>query len=93
MIRLFKIKETDSEMRKRIIDLAKPIDCGMLPPPMDAQVAMNELTKHLLGDDYYIVNPVNSEQGNTEIVYEIERRYKSKRKPKRFRLNISWNNK
>lgn len=91
MIRLFKIKETDAEMRNRVLGLAKPIDCGILPPPMDAQVAMNELTKHLLGDDFYIVNPVNAEQANTEIVYKIERMYKNQRKPKKYRLNISWN--
>ena len=90
-MKLFKIKETDVEMRNRIVGLAKPIDCGMLPPPMDAQVAMHELTRHLLGDDFYIVNPVNSEQANTEIVYEIESIYKNKRKPKKYRLNISWN--
>lgn len=67
-MKLFRIKETDKEMQARILSLAKPIDCGILPPPMNAQVAMHELTKHLLGDDFYIVNPVSNEQGNTEIV-------------------------
>ena len=42
---------------------------------MDAQVALNELARHLLGSGYY-TNNLTNEQGNTEIVYNIERKYK-----------------
>lgn len=69
-------KETPEETRERILTLAKDIDCGLFSPPMDAQVALNELCKHLLGDDWYVTSPISVEQCNTEIVYAIERKYK-----------------
>lgn len=69
-------RESDEETRKRVLDLAKDIDCGMISPPMDAQVALNELKDHLLGEDWYVVDPMSTEQVNTNIVYEIERKYK-----------------
>lgn len=79
--KLFKKRhsETDEEMKARILSLCKDGDYGLCPPPMDAQVALNELGRYLLGDDWYVVLPVNAEQCNTEIVYEIERRYKKYR--------------
>lgn len=40
--------------------------------PLEAQEALNYLEKYLLGDDYYIVDPVNNMQGNAIIVDEIE---------------------
>lgn len=70
------IKETAEETQKRVISLCKEGDYGLMQPPMNAQVALNELARHLLGSDYYIVNPVGAEQGNTQIVYDIERKYK-----------------
>lgn len=39
--------------------------------PLEAQEALDTLERHLLGDDYYIVDPVNNMQGN-----EIISRYK-----------------
>ncbi len=69
-------KEKEEETRKRVSDLAEDVDCGMMQPPMDAQVAINELTRHLLGSDYYVMNPVSAKQCNTQIVYDIERKYR-----------------
>lgn len=69
-------KESDKEIRERVLNLAKDIDCGLISPPMDAQVALNELKDHLLGEDWYVVDPMNQEQVNTNIVYQIEKRYK-----------------
>lgn len=70
-------KETNEDIANRILKLAKPGDYGIFPPPMDAQVAVNELCRFFLGEDYWtIVN--NNEQANTEIVYEIECNYKRK---------------
>ena len=82
--KLFKKRhaETDEEMKARILSLCKDGDYGLCPPAMDAQVALNELKRYLLGDDWYVVLPVNAEQCNTEIVYEIERRYKKYRQVK-----------
>lgn len=75
--------ETDKEMRERILSLCKDGDYGICAPPMDAQVAVNELCRYLLGDDWYTVIPVSAEQINTEIVYEIEKKYKNCRKRRR----------
>lgn len=45
---------------------------------MNAQKAIDELTTHLLGEDFYIVDPVSGEQGYDIIVEEIKSRYKGK---------------
>lgn len=47
------------------------IDCGILEPPMEAQDALNFLKDYLLGEDWYVTNPVNQLQVNTDIVFEI----------------------
>lgn len=69
-------KEKDEEIRERVLSLTKEGNYGMISPPMDAQVALNEICKHLLGEDWHVTTPMNTEQINTNIVYEIERKYK-----------------
>ena len=69
-------RESNEEIRKRVLSLAKDIDCGLISPPMDAQVALNELCTHLLGEGWYVVDAMSMEQVNTNIVYEIECKYK-----------------
>lgn len=49
---------------------------------LTADEALDILTKELLGDDYYIADPVTGPQGNAIIVRDILSRYK--RKHKRF---------
>lgn len=81
-----KSKETDQEIRERLLQIC---DLGVLnlekheydlhPPTMTAQAALHELCRFFLGDNFYIESPVNQEQANLEIVYEIERKYKKKR--------------
>lgn len=44
--------------------------------PLEAQEAVNKLCDHLLGDDWYIVDPVCNIQANAIIVDEIISRYK-----------------
>ena len=78
---LFKKKETNEEISKRLLKLTDQKDYGIFAPPMKAQVALNELCRYFLGDDWYTANPVSQEQVNTEIVYEIEcrmKKYKAK---------------
>lgn len=70
-------KETDEDIARRLLNLTNsyPGEYGIFPPPMNAQVAVNELCRFFLGEDYWtIVN--NTEQANTEIVFEIETKYK-----------------
>ena len=77
---LFK-RETNAEIAERIWKLTDQKDYGIFAPPMKAQVAVDELCRYFLGEDWYSVNPVCAEQINTEIVYEIEckfKRYKAK---------------
>lgn len=45
-----------------------------------ADEALDILTRVLLGDDYYITDPVSAEQGNAIIVRDILSRYQPKRK-------------
>lgn len=47
---------------------------------LSADEALDILTRVLLGDDYYIEDPVHGPQGNAIIVRDILSRYKPKRK-------------
>lgn len=66
------------EIQNRILSLTDGKDYGIFPPPLDAQVALNELARYFLGDDIEWVSPISNAQANTEIVMKIEMRYKSK---------------
>lgn len=62
---------------ERIKNLCKPGDYGIFNPPMDAQVALDELCHYLLGPDWYDSSGcTNREQINTEIVCQIEKQYR-----------------
>ncbi len=54
-------------------------DC---PPITKAQDGLNVLIKHFLGDDWYVVAPLCTEQVNTEAIYEILGKYPSKKDKK-----------
>ena len=51
---------------------------NMFPPPLDAQEALNFLQKYLLGEDWYIVNPLTTAQANCEVVHDILYKYSKK---------------
>lgn len=63
-----------------ILSIAEPGDFGICSPPMDAQIALNELCRYFLGDDWYSTMSQSSKQINTEIIYAIECNYKGDRK-------------
>lgn len=70
-------KESNEQIRQRILSLCEQDkDYGICPPPMDAQTALNEISKHLLGENWCVNIPISQEQVNTEIVFAIEERYK-----------------
>ena len=50
-------------------------DCGIMPPPLEAQKAVNILKDYLLGENWYIADPVSTEQCNAQIVHEILMKY------------------
>lgn len=71
-----------------ILSLTDSEDHGLCPPSMDAQVAVNELSRYFLGEDWYVVIAQTNVQVNTEIVYEIERLYKGCKIPRKKKKNI-----
>ena len=63
--------------REHLLTLCEKGDYGIFAPPMKAQVALNELCRYFLGDDWYDASGcVAPEQVNTNIVATIEQRYK-----------------
>lgn len=70
--------------REHLLSLCKSGDYGIFAPPMDAQVALNELCRYFLGEDWYDTSgATNVEQINTEIVAAIEKQYKGCKVKKR----------
>ena len=51
---------------------------NMFPPPLDPQTALNFLQNYLLGEDWYIVNPLSTSQVNCEVVHDILYKYSKK---------------
>ena len=68
---------------ERVYDLAEPWpEDDMMPPPMDAQVAFDELCRYFLGEELYMycTSPVNTRQANSQFLYEIMINYKGDKK-------------
>lgn len=65
-----KLKKHDQE------NMSKPLGKReLMPIPTDAQEAINILVDGLLGENWYIVDPLPNSQANTLIVDEILYRY------------------
>ncbi len=64
-----------AETFRNLVNLKTNIDYGKCPPSIKAQEALNILTNHFLGEDWYIVTPMHTEQVNVEAVYEILQKY------------------
>ena len=54
------------------------IDCGIMSPPMEAEKALSFLTDYLLGENWYVVDPISPKQVNTNRVHEILWKYSKK---------------
>ena len=80
-------KETSLETMKRILKLTNIKNDPDVIPYMKAQTAVNELCRFFLGEDWYVVDPLSTEQVNVNIVYEIERMFPNKciKKGKHFK--------
>ena len=70
----YKYNDGFEAMKNNICDTS----CGLMPAPMDAQVALDILTSYLLGDDYYFAGSCNVEQGNAIVVEQILDKYSKK---------------
>lgn len=63
----------------------KAKDCGIMQPPLNAQLGIDFLKDYLLGEDWYVVNPVSAEQCNSEVVHEILMKYSKQYRKEYFR--------
>lgn len=54
------------------------IDCGSMSPPMEDKKALDFLSDYLLGENWYVVDPISPKQVNTNIVHEILWKYSKK---------------
>ena len=52
---------------------------NIFAPPLDAQLAMEFLKDYLLGEDWYVVDPIGVEQVNTIIVDNILMEYATRK--------------
>ena len=53
----------------------KDSDC---PPFLDSQKAIDFLCDYLLGENYYIINPISTTQVDADIVFDILKKYSKK---------------
>ena len=66
---------------ERVYDLAEPWPKDdLMQPPMDAQTALDELQRYFLGMDYQIINPINTKQANSQVIYDIMCKYRGDQK-------------
>ena len=49
--------------------------CGIMQPPLKDALALQFIKDYLLGEDWYVVDPVNHEQCNAQMVHEILYKY------------------
>ena len=67
-----------TENKKKFIEILEDNSYGIYPAPTDAQLAVGVLCDYLLGEDWYIADPIGVKQVNTEIVDAILRAYSPK---------------
>lgn len=80
-------RETSQETMKRILKLTNIKNDPDVAPYIEPQVALNELCRFFLGEDWYVTDPLSTKQVNYWIVYDIERKFKNKciKKGKHFK--------
>ena len=76
--KIFKyVKESEKNIIDRINSLSSDTEeQSMNMNSISDQKTLNEICDHLLGDNWYIVDPISASQANSQIVYEIEKKYK-----------------
>ena len=60
------------------------IDCGIMSPPMEDKKALEFLTDYLLGENWYVADPLGHNQVNQIALEEILDKYS-----KKFRKELS----
>ncbi len=70
----YKYNKGFEAMKDNICDTS----CGLYPAPIEAQEALDILTSYLLGDDWYVVDPIGPKQVNAIITEQILDKYSKK---------------
>ncbi len=80
-------RETLQETEKRLLKLTNIKNDPDVAPYIEPQVALDELCRFFLGEDWYVTDPLSTKQVNYWIVYDIERKFKNKciKKGKHFK--------
>ena len=80
-------RETPQETEKRLLKLTNIKNDPDVAPYIEPQVALDELCRFFLGEDWYVTDPLSTKQVNYWIVYDIERKFKNKciKKGKHFK--------
>ena len=73
--KIFKYKKDSEDIINDRIKSISKYDDSFIKSISD-QKAINEICDHLLGEDWYVVDPLSTAEVNTIIVYEIELKYK-----------------
>ena len=69
-------REKDAQIISRVQSLCSNIDCGICPAPMASDIAINELKRFFLGENWSISDATPS---ISDIVYHIKRKFKFRR--------------
>ena len=78
------------EYKKQTFDILRHKDDNIFPPGISEKTALDILQVWLLGEGWYVVDPLSPKQVNTEIVYEILYKYSDEfRKELKFRKKIN----
>jgi hypothetical protein len=59
---------------------------NIFAPPMEAQTAVDFLIDYLLGEDWCVVDPISTQQINTQAVFEILLKYSKKFRKERKKI-------
>ena len=63
------------EYKEQTFDILRHKDDNIFPPGISEKTALDILQVWLLGEDWYVVDPLSPKQVNTEIVYQILYKY------------------
>lgn len=69
MFKFFRKHESNEQIRERLLNLCNEGDFGICPPPMDTEVALNELSNFFLGVDF---TSSKNPQSLSKLVYQIK---------------------
>ena len=72
--RPYKYNKSFERMKANICDHS----CGIMPAPLEAQQVVNILIDYLLGEDWYVVSPMNQKQVNACAAEQILDKYSKK---------------